>query len=281
MSPKEITKNKKVALVLSGGAARGLAHLGVLKGLEELGIKPSIIVGTSMGALIGAGYATHPHSGWVYREMKGYNPMAMLRLIDLTAPGCGIIKGKRIENTIRDRLGDVKFSDLEIPLIVNATNIVDGSDFVFREGSVVDAVRASISIPFIFTPVRKDGILMVDGGLTNNLFFSVLVPMADQYDLFLLVNLNSSIYKIKDSCSFIEMVMQVLFIMEKNQVEKNLKILELSTSRNDKDFRNKMLIISPDVGDMSVTHFDKIDELSKRGYDCLMENKDKIQKMLK
>jgi len=158
---------KKVGLALGGGAARGLAHIGVLEVLEEAGIPVDMIAGTSAGAAIGALYAQGKTAAQIKELALGVGWRRTVSLIDLALPRSGFIEGKRIKGLLRSIIGDIGFSDLKIPLACVATDISSGEEVVIREGPVVDGVRASISVPVIFTAARWQDRYLVDGGLVN------------------------------------------------------------------------------------------------------------------
>ena len=159
---------KKVALVLSGGGARGIAHIGVIEELERRGYQITSIAGTSMGALVGGMYALGKLAD--FKELLlSYNLRNLLHLVDFTLSRQGLMKGDKVLETLKDEIKDAKIEQLSIPYVANATDLINKEEIVFREGSVYDAIRASISIPTVFTPVRTETALMVDGGVMNNL----------------------------------------------------------------------------------------------------------------
>ena len=158
---------RKIGCALGGGAARGLSHIGVLKVLERYGLAPQVIAGTSIGALVGALYAGGLTASDIEKVALEVDWRRMARLVDVTFPLSGLLQGKRIKSLVRSVLGDQDFSDLKYPFACVATDIASGEEIVLTSGSVVDAVRASISIPGIFMPVTLNGRYMVDGGLVN------------------------------------------------------------------------------------------------------------------
>ena len=183
-------KKQKVALVLSGGAARGLAHIGVIEELEARGYEITSIAGTSMGALIGGVYATGRLTAlkdYIYTLDKS----KLFRMIDFTLSKQGLIKGERVLNKMRELVPDLLIEDLSIPYAAVAVDLIHREEVVFRSGSLYHAIRASISIPSIFTPVKEENRLLVDGGLLNNL------PMAhvarSEGDLMVAVHVNADI----------------------------------------------------------------------------------------
>ncbi len=173
---------RKIALVLGSGAARGLAHIGVLKVLEEVQIKPDIVVGTSMGALIAGAYA----AGLTVKQMEEIAcETNWLRVAKLFFPRRlqreGLLDGRRIEEFLIALVGERKIEHLEIPFAAIATDIWTGEEIVIRSGSLVKAIRASISFPFIFAPIKIDGRFLVDGGVVNPLPVNVARNMGANF----------------------------------------------------------------------------------------------------
>ena len=159
---------KDVALVLSSGGARGLAHIGAIEALESQGYNITSIAGCSMGALVGGIYAAGKLQD--YREwMKTIDRKKMLDLIDFSLGLTHIVKGTRIIEAIMEFVPDVQIEDLPIPYCAVATDWKGGREVVFRSGSLFDAIRASISLPSFYKPVERDGMILIDGGVTNPL----------------------------------------------------------------------------------------------------------------
>jgi NTE family protein len=156
-----------VGCALGGGGARGLSHIGVLKVLEQHNIHPRVIAGTSIGALVGALYAGGMTAAEIEKVALEVDWRRMARLVDVTLPFHGLLQGKRITSLVRSIIGDPDFSELKLPFACVATDIESGEEMTLTRGSVVDAVRASISVPGILMPVRLDGRYLVDGGLLN------------------------------------------------------------------------------------------------------------------
>jgi len=161
-------RSRKVGLALGAGTARGLAHIGVLEVLEREGIPIDMIVGTSAGAVVGALYARGKSAGEIKVLALGLEKQKLARLIDPSLPKTGFIKGKKIRDLLASFIGgDIKFSDLKMPFACVAADINTGDEVVIDRGSVPEAVRASISLPAIFTVVKRSGRYLVDGGLVN------------------------------------------------------------------------------------------------------------------
>ena len=165
----------KIGYALGGGAARGLSHIGVLKVLHEHGISPDIIIGTSIGAIIGALYAGGYEPSEIEQLALGLDWKKLVYLFDMTLPLSGLLQGKRVVSLLRSILGNLTFPELRCDFACVATDIINGEQVVLRDGSLIEAVRASISIPGIFTPVLIKGRYLVDGGLTNAVPVSVSV----------------------------------------------------------------------------------------------------------
>jgi len=159
-------QGKDVALVLSSGGARGLAHIGVIEELEAQGYHITSIAGTSMGALIGGFYAAGRLSE--FREwMKTIDRRKMVELWDFNLSLNHIVKGERIIEALQEIVPDVRIEDLPIPYCAVATDWLHGHEVVFRKGSLFAAIRASISLPTFFDPVRRNGMVLIDGGIVN------------------------------------------------------------------------------------------------------------------
>src|SRR5664280_2599654 len=159
-------KQYNIGLVLSGGGARGFAHLGVIQALNESGIFPDVISGTSAGAIIGVLYA------------DGHSPKEILKLMNIGSrldfmrpalPREGLLQINGIIKMLKTSLHSKKFKDLKIPLYVTATDLNNGKAVYFSEGDLYDPVIASASIPVLFQPVKIDNISFVDGGVLDNL----------------------------------------------------------------------------------------------------------------
>jgi NTE family protein len=157
----------RIGYALGGGGARGTAHIGVLKVLEEHGIFPDVVAGTSVGALVGALYAYGLRPADLEKLALQLSWRELGRFTDLTVPRSGLVQGKRIMTRLKSILGDIRFSDLKFPFLCVATDIITGEEVLLREGLVADAVRASISVPGLMMPIRLEGRYLVDGGLVN------------------------------------------------------------------------------------------------------------------
>ena len=162
----ELVQTKNVALALSSGGARGLAHIGAIEQLEAQGYHISAIAGCSMGALIGGVYAAGKLEA--FRDwMKTIDRKKMLELTDFSLSLNHLVKGSRIIEAIMEFVPDMAIEDLPIPYCAVATDLKAGREVVFDKGSLFEAIRASISLPSFYEPVQRDDMILIDGGVIN------------------------------------------------------------------------------------------------------------------
>ena len=176
----------RIGLALGSGSARGWSHIGVIRVLEQAGISPEIICGTSIGSLVGAAYAAGKLDS-LERWVGGLSWQAVVGLLDLKMGG-GLIEGGKLVDFLRKQLDDQHIDQLPKAFACVATDLANGREIWLREGSVVDAVRASIAMPGLFTPVLNDGRLLVDGALVNPVPVSLCRAMGA--DIVIAVDLN-------------------------------------------------------------------------------------------
>jgi len=155
----------RIGLALGSGGARGWSHIGVIHALHDLGVRPDVVCGTSIGALVGTAYAAGDLER-LERWVQGLTRGDVLRMMDV-AWGGGLIKGRRLFEFFAAHIEDRELSALALPCGVVATDLATGREVWLREGPLLEAVRASIAMPGLFTPVERDGMLLVDGGLVN------------------------------------------------------------------------------------------------------------------
>jgi NTE family protein len=178
-----------VGLALGSGSARGWAHVGVIRALEEAGIRPDLVCGTSVGAMVAAAYAAGEldrFEQWV----SGMGITDVVGFMDVTFNG-GLIKGERLMEFFRRHVVDRPIGELAMPFAAVATSLETGAEVWLREGSTVEAVRASLAMPAMFTPVRRDGKLLVDGALVNPVPVSLARAMGAE--ILIAVDLNSDV----------------------------------------------------------------------------------------
>ena len=183
-------EKKDIALVLSGGGARGIAHIGVIEELLERGYKISSVAGTSMGSVVGGVYALghlEDYKNWLF----SLDRIDVFRLLDFTFSNSGLIRGNKVFKKMREFIPDHNIEDLPIPFSASAVDLKSNKEIVFRKGSVYDALRASIAIPTVIRPVFKNDMILVDGGVLNNIPTNNVDRKND--DLVIAVNVNADI----------------------------------------------------------------------------------------
>ena len=183
------SRKLRVGLALGSGSARGWAHLGVIRVLEQAGIRPDLVCGTSIGALVGAAYAADELEGFE-KWLRGLGIADVISFMDVRMNG-GMIKGERLMEFFRRSFIDRPIEELAIPFAAVATALHTGTEVWLREGSTIEAVRASIALPALFMPVVLDGRILVDGGLVNPVPVSLARAMGA--DIVIAVDLNSNL----------------------------------------------------------------------------------------
>ncbi|MDK2805081.1 MAG: hypothetical protein PWQ94_245 [Thermoanaerobacterium sp.] len=203
----------KVGLILGGGAARGYAHLGVLKKLEEENIPIDFIIGTSIGALIGAIYASGNDLEKIIKDVRDINFLKLIKMVDLNIPQKGFIKGDKIEKFLSNYIKN-DFDELKIPLYAIATDIKHGREIIFSNGPVIKAVRASISIPVVFEPVEFQNTKLVDGSIID--FDAVDLAIKLGADIVIISDVSSNIDIRIFNRSFYNFVNKINRILQNN-----------------------------------------------------------------
>ena len=254
-------KKREVTLVLGGGSARGIAHIGVLKILEKERIPVHRVVGTSMGALIGAAYA----QGMSIEKMRHFAlNFSYRKLLDPTLPKMGILAGAKLESIVRELLGDGTFEGCRIPFAVVTTDMEKGEEVVHQQGSLVPVVRASCSWAGVFNPVKIEGKLLSDGGIKNSVPTSIAKRLApDDYIIAVDVGFCVKQGKIKN---ILQMMLQSFQIMG----EELNKYQSLEAN----------CVIKVDLGDLDQGSFHRAEEAMTKGANAAMEKIGQIKKDL-
>ena len=200
----------KIGLTLGAGGARGLSFIVILEAFEELGIKPSIISGASIGAIVGSAYAAGlstkemreavnelvvPKNAKFWEIYKRSDIMKLLEFIDPNTKSGGILKGEKIIKYFKSHIEPKKFEELKIPLKIVATNFWDKKQEILSKGDLFSAVKASYSLPGIFTPVERNGKILIDGGMVNPLPYDII---SNKCDLLVAIDVSAKPSK-KDS----------------------------------------------------------------------------------
>jgi len=180
-----------IGLALGGGAARGFAHIGVMRALEAHGIVPDVIVGTSIGAVVGGCYAARQLDGFE-EWARGLKLRSIFSYLDISLSGSGLIGGGRLNARLTEALGDARFEDLPLRFAAIATEFNTGHEIWLTRGRLADAMRASYALPGIFPPVKIGGRWLVDGALVNPVPVSAARALGAR--LVIAVNLNADLF---------------------------------------------------------------------------------------
>lgn len=286
MSKKNIknTKPKKLGLALGGGGARGCAHIGVIQALEEADIKISYIAGTSIGSVIGGVYANGNLKEFT-DFLVARKQIELVKYIDMADFGKGLIKGKKVEKLLNQYLESNDFKGSKIPFRAVATDLHSGKEVIISKGKITDAIRASISIPGVFSATYLDQKYLVDGGVVNPLPVNVVKKMGA--DIVLAVDLNYSFIQEKytrrkkkkrslwskwfktDKPSVIESIENSVFILQDQITQMNLE-------KYPADF-----LIRPDLAEAKVFDFHRAAEMIEEGYQKTKRLIPKLKKALK
>tara|TARA_R110002074_G_C12477851_1_gene660718 strand:- start:736 stop:1494 length:759 start_codon:yes stop_codon:yes gene_type:complete len=250
----------KLGLALSGGGIKGMAHLGVLQYLTELGIKPSVIAGTSAGALAGAFYA----AGFEPKEIleigkteKFFNYSNLLK-----RQGVGLFSSDVFGNIIKKYIPKDTLEALEIPLLITATDLTNARLKIFSEGSLATAVKASCCVPLVFQPVLFEDAYLTDGGILDNFPVNLL---DNKVDKIIGVNVNC-LNTMEGKMGYKSIIERTIHIAIGNSAE---------TLKNKCD----VYIEPPNMGDYGTFDFKKIDEIYKIGYNHAQSYKEELLKL--
>ncbi|MED4203336.1 patatin-like phospholipase family protein [Neobacillus mesonae] len=249
-------KHPKIGLALGSGGARGFAHLGVIKVLKDAGIPIDLIAGSSMGALVACFYGAGIDLNRLYTLSTAFKRKYFL---DFTVPKMGFITGKKVTEFIRMFTHGKNIEDFSIPISIVATDLLTGDKVIFTKGSAAEAVRASISIPGIFVPVKYNGRLLVDGGVTDRVPISVAKEMGA--DIVIAVDV-SRVKQNAEITSIYDVIMQSIDIMQ-------TEIINIQESAAN-------IMIRPPVEDFSSRAFTNIEEIIKQGEEETKKHLDQI-----
>jgi len=241
---------KKVGLALGGGAARGLAHIGVLEVLEEEGIPIDMIAGTSIGALVGAFYSYLLDLERIDKIAREVGVHRLQLFSDFGIPRTGLIRWTRIENRLKKVLGNVDFKDLKIPFACVASDIDSGEEIIFKKGPVWDAVRASATIPGVLALNESFSEHYVDGGVLNPVPVSTVRDMGADFIIAVNVLAPGKIMGQHDH-NFFAIIMKSMYLMSNRVIETALKQADV--------------VIVPDTNHIGFMDFHKVDEGIKVG----------------
>ncbi|WKE66849.1 patatin-like phospholipase RssA [Gallaecimonas kandeliae] len=185
------TRRPVLGIALGSGAAKGWAHIGILNGLAKLGIKPDLVAGCSIGALVGAAYAGG-RLGVLEKWVRGFTRLQVMSLLDPSFSGRGLFSGEKVFNVISNGMNQNDFSQTKLPFAVVATELHTGREHWIEEGDLVSAVRASCAMPGLFVPIYRDGHLLIDGAVVNPVPVSLARAMGAE--VVIAVNLASDVH---------------------------------------------------------------------------------------
>jgi len=208
---------------LGGGGARGLCHIEFIKAMDEMGVKASVVSGTSIGSIVGSFYASGLSGQEIEDIANAVGLVELSKMIDLAILNpSGIVKGKGVEEFLSKYLPASNFEDLKIPLKIVATDYWERKEVVFESGPLIPAIRASISIPGLFTPVKINKQILVDGGAVNPLPYELI---RNQCDLLIAIDVSgkSSPPRFRKVPTMLESVINTYHIMETALVENMLE----------------------------------------------------------
>lgn len=251
LQPAELPK-PRVALVLGGGAARGFAHVGVIRALEQEKIPVDMVVGTSVGSLIGALYASSRNSfelEWTAFTLERDDLFDYGLMGAVT--GMGVVKGDKLERFIQAKVPQASIEDLRLPYAAVATDLNRGQRVVLDHGSVARAVHASSAIPGIFEPVNYQGRMLVDGGVMENI--PVSVAREKGADIVIAVDISENLTNFNIT-NIVDVTLQAVNIMFDQNVKNQVK--------------NADVVISPAVGDVAMLDFTQKKRCMQAGVDA-------------
>jgi len=267
--------------VLAGGGAKGIAHAGVLKFFEEKGYKPDMIVGTSMGAIIGGLWASGKSIDDLkefYKEqfaLKNYINLRIVSMFDfslskfLMGPeaflrmgnSLGIDKPGKFQELFVELTDGKNIEDLDIEFYCNAVDLKSSRDYVFKRGNLAEAMRASMAVPGIFIPVEKDGMMLVDGGVMDNM--PVKIAKEHGADTIIAVDVMDD-YGTIDFKNAFDVISRVIWVNSIRMLHENKKYVDLFMDASS----------SAGFGD-----FDKFDKFFEHGYNVAKKNEKALEKI--
>jgi NTE family protein len=246
MTTLERLRSTGVALALGGGAARGIAHIGVLKVLAEEGIAVHAVAGTSVGSVVGAALAAGRDWRWMLEEARR---LRWSQLVQPVVPRMGMLATERLERYLERTLGTSTFEELSMPFAAVAVDVSAGEEVVLRSGPLAPAIRASCSVPGIFAPVTLGGRLLVDGGLLNDVPADVARTLVDRPVL--AVKLNGGSREPTRPRSILDVITASFAIVALHGIQRGLAAADV--------------VVAPDLGRTSYRDLRRVDELFGAG----------------
>ncbi len=266
-----------LGLVLGGGAAKGYAHIGVIKILEELDIKPQIVVGASMGALIGGFYVRGFTANRMAEIALTIDRRKKREIFKIGLSGKGFIDGRNVVRFLKSHLGDTKIEELPIKYAAVATDIEENVEIVIDHGDLVQAIRSAIAIPVIFVPNKYEGRILIDGGFINPLPISIAKSLGAKK--IIAVNVLPGIDYPSKTISYIkpsgktysmkDVFMKTFFLISSRLIDCELLNMEDG------------LLINIDAASIKMSQFEKARQAIEIGYEQAKKHKQELESLLK
>jgi NTE family protein len=248
----------RVGVALSGGAVRGLAHLGVMRVLAESNIPIDCIAGCSAGSILGALYC----AGISLEQIHSYVPfITWRRIASLSRSRQGLLSFDKLERLMIMLLGDIDFSDLQIPFAVVVMDVVTGERLIITEGRLAPAIRASCSIPGVATPVEIDGRLLADGGVVDNLPIDAALALRADY----VIGVD---------------VFEPHYLRERGPIGKGLTAIETMVRNSGGGVRRADFLISPKTAGQTYMHFSHYERLISLGRQAARQSVPDLKKSI-
>ena len=240
---------KRIGLALGGGGAKGLCQIAFLKALDRMGVRPSIISGTSIGAVIGALYAGGLTGGQIEEIFDGMGIRRMTGMMDFSVfSTLGILKGKKVEDFLSGHLPVLTFEEASIDLRIVATDFWKREEVVFRSGQLIPAIRASISVPVLLEPLQLGGRVLTDGGTVNPLPYDLIRSECD-----ILAAIDVSGEKIPDNEHPVPSMLENIF--------STYQIMQASIVRGKMAASRPDILVQPELANIQFMDFYKKDEI--------------------
>ena len=271
---------KKIGLALGGGGVRGLAHISVLEVLDDLDYKPSVIAGTSMGAIIGALYASGMSGKDIKKLVRRHliskddkwrdvidKRADIMKWVSAFSPAHargGIIKADKFYNHLFSEIGKTTFEELEIPLIVIATDYWTAEEVVFKTGELLPAIKASAAIPVVFAPVSIGERILVDGGVVNVVPYEYVMELCD---VTIAVDVSGTPPHKHEVPTLIESALGTVRIMQTASLAAKMKCQQPD------------IFVHPGIHDIKLLDFNKVDDVFKQSEPAMEELRTKIKKL--
>ena len=293
--PEARPKRRGIALALGGGAARGWAHIGVLRALDEAGIEVDMIAGTSIGALVGGCYLAGKLDE-LEEFARSLTKRRMFGLLDLHIGGNGLFGGMKLDARMQQHLNGTTFADLEKPLVCVAAEIRTGHEIWLSSGSLITAMRASYALPGVFEPVACNGRVLVDGALVNPV--PVSVCRAHEQQVVVAVNLHYDLFGraavIKHSADIVDAgtaAPEAKLVVDRGASEREARLgimgvmVEAFNIIQDRISRARLagdppdMSLQPKLGHIGLSEFHRADEAIRLGYEATRANIAELKRM--